>query len=34
MEHKDVNCQEEYQGNGDSTVEDQDNGELIQDHAE
>ena len=33
MEHKNMNCKEKYHGDGNTAVEDQDNGKLVQDHA-
>ena len=33
MEYKNMNRKEEHYGNGDCTVENQDDGELIQNHA-
>jgi len=34
MKNKDMNCQEKYQSDGDTAMENQNNGELIRDHAE
>ena len=32
MKNKDMNCQKKYQRNGNAAMQDQDNGELIQNH--
>ena len=34
VEHKNMNCKEEYQSDGKTAMENQNDGELIQDHAE
>ena len=33
MEYKNMNCKEKYHGDGNTAVEDQDDGKLVQDHA-
>ena len=34
MEYKNVNCQEEHHGDGNHPMQDQNDGVLVQDHAE